>query len=154
MTVVVAPVVDVAEVRALFVEYAASLGFSLESQGFGAELASLPGAYVPPTGGVWVAHVDGAAAGCVAIRASAPGIGELKRLYVRPAFRGRGLGRALAEVALEGARALGYGRLRLDTITSQMGEAMALYRALGFVEVPAYAPSAIPGTAWFELALG
>ncbi|QRN94691.1 GNAT family N-acetyltransferase [Archangium violaceum] len=146
-------------VRALFVEYAESLGFSLGYQGFEAELAELPGKYAPPTGALLLARVDGAAAGTVALRQLAPEICEMKRLYVRPAYRGLrtgeglSIGRALAVAILAEARALGYRRLRLDTIAGKMDAAMRLYRSMGFVDIPPYYPSPIPDTAYLELVL-
>jgi len=150
---------DLQAIRTLFLEYAESLGFSLGYQGFEAELAELPGKYTPPTGALLLARVDGAAAGTVALRQLAPDICEMKRLYVRPAYRGLrtddglSLGRALASAIVTEARALGYRRLRLDTIADTMGAAMRLYRSMGFVEIPPYYPSPIPGTAYLELVL-
>ena len=143
---------DVEQVRALFLEYQRSLGVSLCFQGFGAELASLPGAYAPPRGGLWIARIDDDIAGCVALRPLGENDAELKRLYVRPAFRGRALGKALTTHALGFARSRGYAHVRLDTLPS-MTEARKLYEQLGFVEVPAYYANPVPGVRYLALAL-
>jgi ribosomal protein S18 acetylase RimI-like enzyme len=135
---------DLVVVRALFEEYAAGVGVDLCFQGFADELAGLPGRYARPGGGVWLATEGGGAAGCVALRPLADGACEVKRLYVRPAFRGTGLGRTLAERVLAEAAAMGYRRVLLDTLPSMAG-AIRLYRALGFEEVPAYCHNPVPG---------
>jgi putative acetyltransferase len=138
--------------RTLILECVASLPFDLAFQGFEEELAGLPGPYVPPGGGALVARVDAAAAGCVAVRSLGPGLGELKRLFVRPEHRGLGLGRSLTEAAIDLARGLGQTRLRLDT-TPGMSTAQALYRALGFREIEPYTHNPVPGTLYLELEL-
>lgn len=140
-------------VRELFEEYGASLGFDLCFQGFAEELASLPGRYATPTGGIWLAVAqDGATLGCVALRPLDLGtterVAEIKRLYVRPAARGTGAGRRLAACAIAAAEAQGYDRIVLDTLET-MTAAMALYRSLGFEETVAYYPNPIPGVVYF-----
>ena len=139
-------------IRELFQEYAQSLGIDLEYQGFSNELATLPGKYAPPTGALILAIVNGAAAGCVALRALDSTTLEMKRLYVRPGTRGLGLGKQLVEAAISAARQRGYAELRLDTLAT-MTPARALYGSLGFVEIAAYGDAHIPGTKFYALAL-
>jgi GNAT superfamily N-acetyltransferase len=141
---------DVAAARALFERYAASLPFSLAYQGFAAELAGLPQPYAPPQGRLLLARSGGGAVGTVALRRLAPGVGEIKRLYVVPAARGGGVGRALLAAAIEAARQLGYERVRLDSHRDSMQAAIALYRRLGFVEIAAYGPDLDGAIAFFE----
>jgi ribosomal protein S18 acetylase RimI-like enzyme len=135
---------DLPVVRGLFEEYAAGLGIDLGFQGFAEELAGLPGRYARPAGGVWLAEMDGTVAGCVALRPLTGDRAEVKRLYVRPAFRGTGVGRALAEHVLQAAAGMGYRRVCLDTMPSMAG-AIALYRSLGFTEVEPYCHNPVPG---------
>jgi ribosomal protein S18 acetylase RimI-like enzyme len=138
-------------VRTLFEEYAASLGVNLGFQDFERELAELPGEYVPPGGRLLLA-LDAEPAGCVALRPFEPGVCEMKRLYVRPAHRGSGLGRLLAQAIVEAGRDAGYERMWLDTLPS-MAAARGLYRSLGFVEIEAYRHNPVHGTTYFERAL-
>ena len=140
-------------VRLLFGEYADALGIDLGFQHFAQELAELPGKYASPSGCILLAKVDEQPAGCVALRALAEDICEMKRLYVRPPYRKSGLGRMLAERVIEEARTLGYKRMRLDTFPHLMGRAVALYRALGFEEIPPYCDNPPPGALFMELEL-
>lgn len=139
-------------VRDLFQEYAAAIGTDLEYQGFGAELAALPAPYVPPRGALFIAYVDSAVAGCVALRPLNDGAAEMKRLYVRPDYRSLGLGNRLVDAVVKVARQAGFQHLRLDTLAS-MTSAQALYRKLGFVETPPYNDNYLPGTRFFSLPL-
>ena len=141
---------DIETARRLFRAYAASLPFSLEFQNFAVELAALPAPYSPPAGCLLLARRHGAAIGVVALKQLAPGIAEIKRLYVAPEARGAGIGRRLAERALAAAVAKGYERVRLDTHRPSMAAAMALYRRLGFVEIPPYGPDLGGEIAFFE----
>jgi putative acetyltransferase len=142
-----------ATVRELFLEYANSLGFSLCFQGFDQELAGLPGKYAPPQGRLLLAELSGKPAGCVALHPLQPDIAEMKRLYVRPEFRGKGVGIALMNAILREAKQIGYQRLRLDTIQPLMSDAIAMYRRFGFYEIAPYRPNPIAGTLYMELAL-
>lgn len=145
---------DLTTVRTLFVEYAESLDFSLCFQGFDEELAALPGKYAAPAGCIWLAEVaDGAVAGCVAVRPIGDQDAEMKRLYVRPDFRGRALGKQLAEATVAFARQAGYAALRLDTIAASMAAADGIYRAMGFVETPPYYDNPVPGATFYALDL-
>jgi predicted N-acetyltransferase YhbS/SAM-dependent methyltransferase len=138
-------------VRVLFREYAASLGFDLCFQNFEQELADLPGRHAPPSGCLLLATAGDEPAGCVALKELADGVGEMKRLYVRSRYRGAGLGRTLAGQIIGAARRLGYRAIRLDTIPSVMGSAVALYRSLGFRDIPASCSNPVPGASFMEL---
>jgi putative acetyltransferase len=145
---------QIEQARELFREYAESLGFSLCFQNFDRELAGLPGDYAPPRGRLLLAAADGEVAGCVALHPLPPaGVCEMKRLYLRPRFRGQGLGRGLAERIIAEARALGYQRMRLDTVAPVMPDAVGMYRKLGFREIPPYCDNPMPGVLYLELAL-
>lgn len=139
--------------RTLFTEYQHWLGVSLCFQGFDQELASLPGAYAPPLGRVYLAAADGTFCGCIALRPMKDeGVCEMKRLYVQEAFRGHGIGRMLTQRIVDDARAIGYRTMRLDTL-QRMETARMLYRSLGFTEVPAYYHNPIEETVYLELEL-
>lgn len=144
---------QIEQIRDLFLEYAKSLGFSLCFQSFDEELSRLPGDYAPPEGRLFLAEYDGQTAGCAALHKAGPGIGEMKRLYLRPAFRGKGLGRVLAEKILAEARAIGYAKLRLDTVEPVMKDAVAMYRRMGFREIEPYRANPIAGALYMELDL-
>jgi putative acetyltransferase len=140
-------------VRELMLEYAGWLKVDLCFQQFDAELAALPGAYAPQRGGaVLLARQAGEPAGCVALRALEPRICEMKRLWVREAFRGSGLGQQLAQAVLQRARELGYEAMRLDTL-AYMVQARRLYARLGFREIAPYYDSALPETIYLEKTL-
>jgi putative acetyltransferase len=139
--------------RELFREYAAWLGVDLDFQGFPEEVDSLPGNYAPPLGRLLLAWEGDEAAGCVALRPLEPGICEMKRLYVRPAYRHSGLGHRLAERIVQEARDAGYGKMRLDTLVT-MARARAIYQSLGFRPISPYRPNPIEGAVFLELTLG
>ena len=141
-----------AAARQLFQEYAASLDISLCFQGFDEELASLPGKYAPPQGRLLLAWRGNESAGCVALRPLAPDTCEMKRLYVRPAYRSGGAGRLLAERIIHEAATAGYRRMRLDTLPT-MEAALALYRRLGFREIAPYTVNPVKGAVFLELQL-
>ena len=141
-----------AAARELFLEYATAIGVDLEYQGFTAELAALPSPYVPPHGALIIARINDETAGCVALRRLDEQTGEMKRLYVRPAFRSWGLAKRLIGELIQTARRAGYTTLRLDTLPS-MAAAQGLYRSLGFFEIPAYNSTHLPGTRFYELRL-
>jgi GNAT superfamily N-acetyltransferase len=144
---------QIAQIRELFLEYAQSLSFSLCFQSFDKELAELPGDYAPPDGCLLLAEFENTPAGCVALHKLELGICEMKRLYLRPQFRGKGLGRTLAEAVIAEARKIGYERMRLDTVEPMMKDAVALYRLLGFREILPYRENPIAGAMYMELEL-
>jgi putative acetyltransferase len=140
----------------IFREYAVGLGFDLSFQDFEGEIASLPGDYAPPRGALLLAKVDGAIAGCCALRpldsSDYVNAAEMKRLYVRPAFRGLGLGRQLADAILDAARMGGYGSVLLDTL-DDMDIARAMYEELGFREIPPYYHNPLAGAHYLKVDL-
>ena len=140
--------------RSIFQEYASSLQIDLCFQGFDEELATLPGEYAEPRGALLLAWVDGALAGCCALRpldtSDYSNAAEMKRLYVRPAFRGLGLGRQLTEGILDAARQAGYGCVLLDTL-DDMESARALYEDLGFEDIPPYYHNPIAGAHYLKV---
>lgn len=141
---------DLDEVKRMFLEYSALVSEALCFQGFDEELASLPGAYAPPAGALLVARDGDAVAGCVALRRIDPATGEMKRMYVREAWRGSGLGRRLALAIIEEAKQRRYARVVLDTLP-KLAMAIALYRNLGFKETGPYLACPTPGALCFEL---
>ena len=144
---------EIAQVRELFREYGTIPDFCACFTGFEEEVQSLPGMYAPPEGRLLLDYVDGDAAGCVGLRKMAPGVCEIRRLYVRPQFRGKRLGRELAEAIIAQAREAGYRTARLGTLPV-MKEAIALYQSLGFAQVAPYKANALDGALYMELSLG
>jgi putative acetyltransferase len=144
---------DIDRTRELFEEYATWLGINLCFQNFDKELAELPGEYLPPTGRLFLALDGDQVSGCVALRGLGEGACEMKRLYVRPDFRGSGLGRELTQAVIDAARQIGYERMRLDTLPGKMDRAIAMYRSLGFREIEAYYHNPVAGVTFMELTL-
>ncbi len=141
---------DLEDVRILFGEYSGLVAEALCFQNFDQELEALPGEYAPPGGALLIARDKDAAAGCVALRQLDAGTGEMKRMYVREAYRGSGLGRRLALAVIEEARKRKYARMVLDTLP-KLAPAIQLYRDLGFRETGPYLASPTPGAICFEL---
>lgn len=139
-----------ADVKELFTEYEQSLDIDLDFQDFAAELETLPGKYAPPDGALLLAFLDGQAAGCIALRKASEDISEMKRLYVREAYQGYGLGRQLARMIIDEARSRGYSYIRLDTVPS-MQVAQHLYLSLGFYDIESYVYNPIAGARFMEL---
>jgi len=137
----------------LFLEYARALDFNLCFQNFEQELEQLPGPYGSPRGRLVLCEVDSRFAACIALKPLESGVCELKRLFVRPEFRGRRLGKRLAEHVIREAREIGYTTMRLDTIRGTMDNAIALYESLGFKEIPPYYNNPIPNAFFMELTL-
>lgn len=151
---IAATVEDFDAARELIQEYADWLAVDLCFQDYDAEIAGLDTYYGPPTGRLYLAKVDGAAAGCMAVRAlPAAGEGELKRLYVRPAYRGLGIGGTLLARTIAAGREIGYRRLRFDTWPERMPEAQAMYRRLGLVETSPYYDNPVEGVIFMKLDL-
>jgi GNAT superfamily N-acetyltransferase len=144
---------DIEQARTLFKEYEAGLGITLCFQGFAQELKDLPGKYAPPDGRLLLATEGDELAGCIALRKLSPGVCEMKRLFVRPAFRSHGLGRVLVETIIDEARKLGYAHMRLDTLPGLMDKAIALYRSFGFIEIEPYCENPVEGAKFMELEL-
>lgn len=144
---------DIATIHELFLEYAASLNFSLCFQGFENELKGLPGDYAPPDGRLFLMHYKTQPAGCVALHRAGAEACEMKRLYIRPAFRGKGLGLALINAVIDEATAIGYRCMRLDTVEPVMKDAVAIYRRLGFKQIAPYRDNPIAGALYMELQL-
>jgi len=139
-------------VRKIFREYEEFLGFDLCFQDFENELASLPGVYAPPAGRLYLAEYENRLAGCVALKKIGPDICEMKRLYVKPEFRGKKLGRKLAEMIVEEGREIGYNKMRLDTL-QRLPAALKLYRSMGFVETEPYVHNPHEDVVFMELDL-
>lgn len=139
-------------VRGLFQQYAGTLGIDLAFQGFAEELSGLPGEYAPPAGRLLLGFDADRPVGCVALRPLEAEVCEMKRLYVRPDFRGTGWGRRLAQRVVDEATSAGYRRMRLDTLPGMAG-AQGLYQAMGFRPIPAYRYNPVPGTLFLELDL-
>ena len=144
---------EVEQARQLFKEYAAWLQIDLCFQGFEKELAELPGDYAPPDGRLLLAYDDAQLVGCVALRKIGEGVCEMKRLFLRDKFRGKGLGRSLIEAIINEAKQIGYERMRLDTLPPKMDKAIALYRSYGFKEIEPYYNNPVPGAMFMELSL-
>ena len=144
---------DLQQVRELFKEYETGLGISLCFQNFDVEIANLPGDYAPPRGRLLLAREFDQAMGCIALRPLGPTTCEMKRLFVRPEYRDRGLGRILVEAVIEEARKIGYTHMRLDTIADRMDRAVALYKSIGFVTIPPYRNNPVDTATFMELDL-
>lgn len=143
---------EMESIRQLFLAYVQSLETDLAFQHFQEELVSLPGKYAPPKGALFLALVEGKAAGCIALRPMEDKICEMKRLYVDPEYRHLGLGKQLVEKIIDAGQKLGYSTMRLDTLTS-MTAALALYRSQGFREIPPYTYNPLDGATYMERSL-
>lgn len=144
---------DYREARALLREYEAEIEVDLCFQGFQEELETLERVYGPPGGILFLLRQEERTAGCVALKDLGGGVCEMKRLFLRPGFRGEGLGRRCAERIVQAAREMGYGTMRLDTLPA-MRAAIALYRSMGFTEIPRYTENPLEGALFMELRLG
>jgi GNAT superfamily N-acetyltransferase len=137
--------------RALFREYEREIDAACCFEGFEGELAAIDRRYAPPEGRLLLAFADGEPAGCAALRRIEDGVAEGRRLWVRPAFRGRGLGGALVLALLDEARLAGFAAFRLETLPGKMSAAAAMYRQLGFREIPPYVRKPVAGALYMEL---
>ena len=144
---------QIQQARGLFKEYAEWLQIDLCFQNFEQELADLPGDYVPPGGRLLLAYDNDQLAGCIALRRFDERTCEMKRLFVRPQFRGKGVGRQLIDAIMREAKQIGYERMRLDTLPPKMNDAIALYRSYGFKEIDPYYNNPVPGALFMELDL-
>ena len=144
---------DISDARKLFTEYAMSLKFDLCFQGFEDEISTLPGKYSSPGGFILLAEHEGKIAGCIALRKLENNICEMKRLYVRPEFRGLGIGKMLCDELISRAKDIGYTKMRLDTIKEQMKDAIRLYVSYGFYEIESYYHNPQEGVVYMELNL-
>jgi putative acetyltransferase len=144
---------EIEQARELFQEYETGMGTTPCFQNFSQELAQLPGDYGPPAGRLLLVSEDDQLAGCIALRKLGPCACEMKRLFLRPSFRGSGLGRILVDAVIQEARNIGYTRLRLETLPGKMDRAIALYHSLGFTEIPPYNENPVEATTFMELNL-
>ena len=144
---------DIDDAKSLFIEYAKSLNFDLCFQGFDEEITVLPGKYSAPDGVIYLAKYGGNLAGCIALRMLEPEICEMKRLYVKPGFRKFGIGRKLCDKLIKFALSKGYKKMRLDTISHLMKDAIKLYKSYGFYEIPAYYDNPQEGVVYMEKSL-
>lgn len=143
---------SIAQTKSLFLEYAESLDFSLCFQNFDNELENFPNQYSPPTGNLFLALSENDPIGCVGVRSFEKDICEMKRLYVKPEYRGKGAGKELAVSAIKSGKELGYEYMRLDTLSS-METANQLYKSLGFIQIKSYRDNPIDGAIYMELNL-
>lgn len=144
---------QLAAARDLFEAYANSFSYKLCFQSFADEVATLPGLYAPPKGGLWIAFNNGVAIGCIALRPLTEDHAELKRLYVHSKARGAGAGKTLVKTAIHAAARIGYKTIRLDTLPHEMGAAVRLYQSVGFVEISPYMKNPVEGALCMELNL-
>ena len=144
---------DIQLARSLFKEYESAIQVNLCFQSFDQELANLPGDYAPPSGRLLLAYIDEQPVGCIALRKKTDSICEMKRLFLRPEARGKHVGRKLVETIIDEARAIGYRQMRLDTMLGRMDTAIAIYRSVGFEEIPPYYDTPVDSTLFMELTL-
>ena len=138
--------------KAIFLEYGSSLDFELCFQDFDKELAGLPGSYAPPEGRLFLAEFNGVIAGCIALRKLEESICEMKRLYIKPEYRGQKMGKILVEKLIDEAKKIGYKKMRLDTVPA-MQAAQKLYRTIGFYQIKPYRLNPVAGAVFMELEL-